>query len=231
MKQLIVSAALLLSALQVGAAEKKVFRISTEQTDLILQVGDNGRLYQTYLGKKLLNDGDIQNFDWDIYAGTDASVSQRGWEVYSGSGNEDYFEPAIAVTHNDGNNSTYLYYVSSSTAAVDGGTQTTINLRDDKYPVEVSLHYVAYPKENVIKTWSEIKHQEKRPVTLTTYASTMLYFNSSSYYLTEFSSDWAKEAQMSSQQLQFGKKVIDTKLGSRAAMHTHPFFEVGPSVL
>ena len=207
MKQLIVSAALLLSALQVGAAEKKVFRISTEQTDLIFQVGDNGRLYQTYLGKKLLNDGDIQNFDWDIYAGTDASVSQRGWEVYSGSGNEEFFEPAIAITHNDGHNSTYLYYVSSSTAAVEGGTQTTINLRDDKYPVEVSLHYVAYPKENVIKTWSEIKHQEKRPVTLTTYASTMLYFNSSSYYLTEFSSDWAKEAQMSSQQLQFGKKV------------------------
>ena len=55
----------------------------------------------------------------------------------------------------------------------------------------------------------------------------MLYFNNSSYYLTEFSSDWAKEAQMSSQQLQFGKKVIDTKLGSRAAMHTHPFFELG----
>jgi alpha-galactosidase len=55
----------------------------------------------------------------------------------------------------------------------------------------------------------------------------MLYFNEPTYYLTEFSSDWAREAQMSSQQLQFGKKVIDTKLGSRAAMHTHPFFEVG----
>ena len=227
MKQLIVSAALLLSALQVGAAEKKVFRISTEQTDLILQVGDNGRLYQTYLGKKLLNESDIQNLSWDIHAGSDGSVSKRGWEVYSGSGNEEYFEPAIAVTHNDGNNSTYLYYVSSSTEAVDGGTKTTINLRDDQYPVEVALHYVAYPKENVIKTWSEIKHQEASPVILSTYASTMLYFNSTSYYLTEFSSDWAKEAQMSSQQLQFGKKVIDTKLGSRAAMHTHPFFEVG----
>ena len=46
-------------------------------------------------------------------------------------------------------------------------------------------------------------------------------------YLTEFSSDWAKEAQMSTQPLLFGKKVIDTKLGSRAAMHTHPFFELG----
>jgi len=227
MKQLLVSGALLLAAMQVNAVEKKVFRISTEQTDLILQVGDNGRLYQTYLGEKLLNDADIQNFAWDVHAGSDGSISQRGWEVYSGSGNEDYFEPAIAITHNDGHNSTYLYYVSSTTQPVEGGVHTTINLRDDQYPVDVTLHYIAYQKENVIKTWSEIKHQEKRPVTLNTYASTMLYFNCPSYYLTEFSSDWAKEAQMSSQQLQFGKKVIDTKLGSRAAMHTHPFFEVG----
>lgn len=59
------------------------------------------------------------------------------------------------------------------------------------------------------------------------YASTMLYFSGNEYYLTEFSSDWAKEAQMSTQPLLFGKKVIDTKLGSRAAMHTHPFFELG----
>ena len=157
---------------------------------------------------------------------TEVSVSADG-KYQSGSGNEDYFEPAVAITHNDGNTSTYLYYVSSSTSPVEGGTQTTINLRDDKYPVDVTLHYVAYPKENVIKTWSEIKHQEKKPIILSTYASTMLYFCRSSYYLTEFSSDWAKEARMSDQQLQFGKKVIDTKLGSRAAMHTHPFFEVG----
>lgn len=227
MKKILFAGALTLAALQMNAEESKVIRISTDQTDLILKVGENGRLYQTYLGEKLLHEADVNRFSWDIHAGSDGSISQRGWEVYSGSGNEDYFEPAVAITHNDGNTSTYLYYVSSSTSPVEGGTQTTINLRDDKYPVDVTLHYVAYPKENVIKTWSEIKHQEKKPIILSTYASTMLYFCRSSYYLTEFSSDWAKEARMSCQQLQFGKKVIDTKLGSRAAMHTHPFFEVG----
>ena len=227
MKKILFAGALTLVALQMNAEESKVIRISTDQTDLILKVGENGRLYQTYLGEKLLHEADVNRFSWDIHAGSDGSISQRGWEVYSGSGNEDYFEPAVAITHNDGNTSTYLYYVSSSTSPVEGGTQTTINLRDDKYPVDVTLHYVAYPKENVIKTWSEIKHQEKKPIILSTYASTMLYFCRSSYYLTEFSSDWAKEARMSSQQLQFGKKVIDTKLGSRVAMHTHPFFEVG----
>lgn len=209
------------------AAEPKTIRIATDQTDLVLSVGDNGRLYQVYFGEKLRHASDLEKLPWSIHAGSDGSVSQRGWEVYSGSGNEDYFEPAIAVTHSDGNPSTYLYYVSSTSKPVDGGTQTDIVLRDDQYPFTVTLHYVAYEAENVIKTWSDISHEEKGIVTLTAYASTMLYFNRPAYYLTEFSGDWAKEVQMSSQRLQFGKKVIDTKLGSRAAMHTSPFFEVG----
>ena len=226
-KTLLATALACISLSEADAAEQRFIRIATDNTDLILQVAPNGRLYQSYFGEKLLHENDVENLLWDIHAGSDGSVSQRGWEVYGGSGNEDYFEPAIAVTHSDGNPSTYLYYVSSSTQQVDGGTQTTINLRDDKYPVDVTLHYVAYPKENVIKTWSEIKHQEKKPVYLSRYASTMLYFNRTAYYLTEFSGDWAKEMQMSTQQLQPGKKILDTKLGSRAAMHMQPFFEVG----
>ena len=210
-----------------GSMAQKSIRISTDQTDLVLQVPENGRLYQVYLGPKLLHEQEFSNFPWFVHPASDGSVSRRGWEVYSGSGNEEYYEPAIGITHADGNPCTYLYYVSHESKAIEGGTETIIRLRDDQYPVDVTLHYLAYARENVIKTWSEIQHQEKKPITLFTYASTMLYFNRTRYYLTEFSSDWAKEAQMSSQQLQFGKKVIDTKLGSRAAMHTHPFFEVG----
>lgn len=96
------------------AAEKKIIRISTDQTDLVLQVAENGRLYQTYLGEKLLHEAELENLDWRIHPASDASVSTRGWEVYSGSGNEDFFEPAVGITHSDGNSSTWLYYVSSS---------------------------------------------------------------------------------------------------------------------
>ena len=209
------------------SGEQNVIRIATDNTDLVLKVGPNKRVYQTYLGPKLLHESDLQNLSWSQHAGSDGSVSTRGWEVYSTSGNEDFFEPALGITHADGNMTTYLYYVDSSQEEVSGGVHTRINLKDDKYPVNVTLNYVAYPKENVIKTWTEISHNEKNPITLSQYASVMLYFNEPQYWLTEFSSDWAKEAQMSSQQLQFGKKVIDTKLGSRAAMHTHPFFEIG----
>ena len=38
-----------------------------------------------------LNEQDLKNL----------SGSSRGWEVYPGSGGEDYFEPAFAIQHND----------------------------------------------------------------------------------------------------------------------------------
>lgn len=202
-------------------------RIGTDNIDLILKVGDNGRLYQTYLGPRLLRPADAANLDWPVVAGADGSVSRRGWEAYGTSGSEDFFEPALAVTHADGNATTYLYFRGVETTRVDGGTHTRVSLADDKYPLSVTLHYVAYDREDVIKTWTEISHKEKKPVTLSRYASAMLYFRSGSYWLTEFASDWAREAQMQSQRLQFGKKIVDTKLGSRAAMVAQPFFELG----
>ena len=228
MKKLLVLLMALFTLAQVDAQEKNVIRIATDNTDLILQVAPNGRLYQAYLGDKLLNEKDINNFSPYVKGGSDGSVSTRGWEVYPCSGAEDYFEPAFAIQHNDGNMTSIFKYVSSESKKLDNNvTETIISLKDDVYPVEAKLHYVTFAKENVIKAWTEIRHMEKKPVTITQYASNMLYFESPRYVLTEFSGDWAKEVQMSSQDLKFGKKIIDTKLGSRAAMHAYPFFEIG----
>lgn len=203
-------------------------RISTEQTDLLLRKAPNGRLYQVYLGPKLRHEGDFGHFSPYIRPGSDGSAAARGWEVYITSGMEDCFEPALAVTHADGNMSTLLKFVSSETKAIDGNaTETIVDLKDDFYPLTVRLHYVAYAKENVIKAWTEISHTEKAPVRLSRYASSILYFERPAYYLTEFHGDWAQEMTMKHQQLQFGRKEIDTRLGSRAAMYAYPFFELG----
>ena len=155
MKKIFLLLIVFFAYLQVNAENRKTIRVSTNN------------LYQSYLGSKLLNEEDIVSLP--SASGKDASVN--GWEVYAGSGAEDYFEPAVAITHNDGNPCTILRYVSSESKAVEGGTETIIRLRDDQYPVDVTLHYVAYPKEDVIKTWSEISHQEKKPVMLSRYSS------------------------------------------------------------
>ena len=219
--------ALMAMAMATTAVDAQTVRVSTNNTDLVLKVSPKGRLYQVYFGDKLKNAADYDNLTWNTYAASDGAVSTRGHEVYAGSGNEDYFDPAVAITHADGNMTTYLYYKGVETKAIDGGTETIITLQDNKYPDTVKLHYAAYNKENVIKAWTEISHNEKNPVTLWRYSSTMLYFDASKYFLTSYHSDWAKEGQPETVQLTAGKKIIDTKLGTRAAMHTEPFFELG----
>ena len=101
MKKLLATLLILVACIHVNAQESRQIRISTDRTDLILEVAPDGRLYQSYLGDRLLNEQDLKNL----------SGSSRGWEVYPGSGGEDYFEPAVAITNNDGNLSTILRYV------------------------------------------------------------------------------------------------------------------------
>ena len=211
---LLISLLLCVAALRTFADEAKTIFVTTDNKALVLKVSGNGRLYQTYLGDKLNREAEYGN------------LGIQG-EAYPCSGAEDYFEPAFAIKHNDGNMTSILKYVSHEVLNGSGQTETVVTLKDDQYPVEVKLHYVAYAKENVFKLWSEISHNEKKPVTISQYASGMLYFKAPNYYLTEFSGDWAKEVNISSQELRFGKKVIDTKLGTRAAMHVSPFFEIG----
>lgn len=229
MKHVSFFALLLLVSVLTLNAQQTVICISTEETDLIFKTAPSGRLYQSYFGKRLMHETDIQSLPYYIARpASDDSVVPRGWEVYPGSGAEDFFEPAFAVRHNDGNLTSILYYRSHQVNEIEPGVvQTVIRLADDSYPLEVTLYYVSFVRENVIKSWTEIRHHEKKPVVLSQYASSMLYFESAAYFLREYSGDWAREAQRSDQELKFGKKIIDTKLGSRAAMHAYPFFQLG----
>ena len=203
---------LCLFTLATAVSADEFIKINTDQVGLVLRAADNGRLYQSYLGKRLANESDLQHLP-------------KGNEAYLTHGMEDYFEPAIEVHHNDANPSSLLKYVSHTSKNVQPGVdETVITLQDDKYPVTVKLHYVAYAKENIIKTFTEISHQEKKPLKLERYASAMLHFSRPAYYLTEFSGDWIYEATMSTTPLNFGKKVLDTKLGARANMFTPPMF-------
>lgn len=209
--KLFVALGLLAFVCKAGAKEQIV--VETGSTSLVFTVGDNGRLYQSYFGKRLT--------DKSEYA-----MLPQGKEAYMTHGMEDYFEPALHITRSDGNPSTLLKYKRHETKACDGGTETVIYLADPVYADEVAMHFVAYAKEDVFKAWTEIFNREKSAITLEKYASSMLHMYAPKYYLTQYNGDWATEAGSHTQELYFGKKVIDTKLGARADMFCQPFFQL-----
>jgi len=195
-----------------GFAQKQRIIIETKNTSLVLNVESNKRVAQTYFGKKL--------------SSSDYELMQGGREVYLTAGMENQFEPAIRMIHADGNPSLELQYVSSSNKKQDNNVgTTTIILKDPVYPVEVMLHYTSYYNEDVIKAWTEIRHNENKPVELTEYASSMLHFNANEYWLTQFHGDWAREMEMVEEKLTNGIKSIESKLGTRTNFYqTQAFF-------
>ena len=188
--------------------------ISTKSTDLIFRVnGRDGRMYQIYFGARLGSP--------DILKQT----RDDGHLAYATFGTDNLFEPAVRATHNDGNPSLELKYISHKTENIDSDVSLTrIFLKDPEYPFEVTLYFKTYADEDIFEQWAEIKHNEKKPVTIFNYASSMLHFDADSYWLTQFHGDWAEEMKMVTNELTPGIKILDTKLGSRAHMYQTPVF-------
>lgn len=208
-------------ALATTGATAQTINIETSTTQMVLKVKSDGRLYQTWLGAPLRSPESINATDMPRTA--TYNMLTKGCEAYPVMGTEDYFEPAFEIRHADGNPTSVFKYVSHK----QEGNETSIVLRDELYPVTLTLHYQTYPEEGIIRQWTEISHEEKGRVELGRYASAMLYFEQDSYWLTQFTSEWAREMKMQSQQLTTGRKVLDSRLGTRSALFTPPFFMVG----
>ena len=192
-------------------AQPKQIIVETSHTSLVFTITGTQRVVQSYIGKKLTP---------EVY-----STLTGGREAYLTAGMENQFEPALRMVHQDGNPSLELRYVTHKSTTVGDTTNTTILLKDPVYPVEVVLHYTAYNNSDVIKTWSEIKHHEKKPLLLTQYASSMLHLNADEYWLTQFHGDWAREMNMAEEKLTNGIKTIESKLGTRTNFYqTQAFF-------
>lgn len=213
----------LLSSLRV--LSQTTIPVETAQFALVLQTDKDNYLHMVYCGKKL-----SQSADYSAIAGTYKFPSDNSGiysHAYTPAGTWNLSEPAIQVTHTDGNPSLDLKYVSHQTNRPDANTTlTTVQLTDPVYKLSVTLFYKTWPQENVIEQWAEITNQEKGPVMMQKYASANLFFPGKSFYLTSFQGQYLKEMQPMEEKLQQGLRTIDTKLGTRAMLMGTPNFMI-----
>ena len=198
------------AALAVSAVE--YIPVTTNNTCLLLKVNDKNKLEQTYFGKSITNGKELTTVDLQTF------------DAYTTFGTNHVFEAALRAIQADGNTSTDLVYVSSSTNRKDNIIHTVISLRDAHYDLFVDIHYNAYQKEDVLEQWVEIRNGQRKNVRLTAFASSDLSFNAPNYYVSQFHGDWSNEMNISEQKLTAGIKMIDSKLGVRAHQFTHPCF-------
>ncbi|SEM75522.1 alpha-galactosidase [bacterium A37T11] len=213
------------SFLSGGALVAQIIPIQTAKQALVLQVNTNKNLGIIYFGKRLGNEAE--------YALASTQYKQAGDytgiynSAYTPAGSRNLLEPAISVTHADGNNSLDLVYVSHGQKKVaEEVTLDSILLKDPVYQFDVTLYYKSYYNEDVVEQWSAISQHEKGPVQLHKFASANLYLKAGSFWLRQYHGDWAREMQPEEAKLTHGIKTLDTKLGTRANLFQPSVFMV-----
>ncbi len=199
--------------------------VETEKNALILQTDKEGRLGIVYFGTRLLNSKEYATLPQQYNFVQDNSGRYNG--AYTPAGTFNLVEPAVQVTHADGNTSLELKYISFETKKIDENVSLiSILLKDPLYADEITLYYKTYFKENVVEQWSVIKNAEKKPVRMQKYASANLYFTAHDYYLMHYNGGWGAEMKPEEDLLSHGIKSIDSKLGTRANLYQPPTFMV-----
>jgi len=216
--------ALMLFTTQVHAQNVNI-SIETKSNALVLQADDKKNLNTIYFGKKLASPAEYELIPSQFKQSSEYTSVLNS--AYTASGSKSLLEPAITVTHADGNNSLDLRYVSHSVKKEnDDVSVLSIVLKDPVYDFQVILNYKSYFKDDVIEQWSVIKHKEKKNVILQKYASANLYLKAGGFWLNQYHGDWAKEMQPEESKITHGIKTLDSKLGTRANLFQPSVFMV-----
>lgn len=204
--------ALFLSAWMVAtAAVADVHEISTPNTTLLLRadVGDFPRY--VYYGSHLKSS--------DIAALMETHPQEVA--AYPTYGLDCPSEAAIAVTHADGNMTLDLKVKSVEEKSEGNAVLTVVHMEDPVFPFQLDLCYRAYDDVDVIETWTEMTHQEKKPVQLRLFASGTLPIRRGDVWLSSLYGTWADEGRVCEEPLTPGVKVIRNRDGARNSHTSH----------
>ena len=210
------------ACLSITAKENPLIRVSTDDTEMVMTVAENGNLIHNYYGKKFEN---VLPYQMKKYREQPDNGSGFAPQAFPAYGGYVMISPALKLVHSDGSHTTHLKYVSHSvTKPEDDVTRTEIHLNDPLYNVDLTLTFNAYGKENVITQSATLTNKEDGQLTVENLASTYLPLHADSYYLTHFHGVWATEMQLVEEQLQPGIKSVESKRGVQATQTANPAF-------
>ena len=205
-KTLFIAGAMLLAASHLSAWNGEVV-ITTPNTALILHADEGKDLRMDYYGAKtatlqqLRDAGDAFDFPALPAFGTVDMIHV----------------PAIQVQHANGDQNLELHVTGYAVADEGSAVVHTFTMQDKLLPVAVNVCYKAYKTVDIIETWTEISHQEKKAITLKRYDSGHLTLRRGDVWLTHLHGNWAAETDMTQEPLTRGLQVIRNSDGARNA--------------
>ena len=187
--------------------------VSTPNTSLLLHANEGEDLRFAYFGDRIEENQIHQIHDaWD-------GLNRTAYPTFGSPANQLF---ALQAVHADGNWTTDLTVDQVETTEEDNAKLTAITLKDKAYPFQVKLYYRAYKDIDMIETWSEISHTEKKTVVLKRFDSGHFMIRRGDVWISHLHGSWGDEAGVTTEPLTPGIKLIENVDGARNAHIDHP---------
>lgn len=203
--------------------ESQLFIIETENTSYILGTCD-GYLNNLYWGEKVLCPQEINRLRICGNTGANRSERKRVFDEYPAFGGKFYDNESLKVTFADGVRETVIKY--DSYVLSDDKKELTIIMKDEVYPLTVSLKYKIYEGLDIIDRCAEIKNEGDDEMTLETFdsANWTLPYNEH-YRLTYMASNCLHEYEVKRCDLGLNTVLLQSKSG-KSNTGNYPYFAV-----
>ena len=125
--------------------------------------------------------------------------------------------PAMIVQHADGDQSLQLRVQRVEQQTGDHAQMAIIHLKDIRQPFNVRVFFRAWQNTDIIETWTEIIHHEKKNVRLQRFDSGVLSVDGENPHLLHLHGNWAAEGVPTVEPLTRGMKTVRNSDGARNA--------------
>ena len=201
--------------------KKKLWVLQGGEATYALGVNERGELQHLYWGKRMGAEdfGGAHSLpEWSSFDLSTATTPQE----YPGWGAGLYAEPSLKATFANGNREVVLHYVDHQLK----NDNLEITLKDEGSPLLVHLHYRVYADSSIIERSARIENRTSEAVTLESAQSAAWTLPPSrSYRLHYLTGRSAGEWQLQSENLQVGKRVIESRRGS-TGNEANPWFAI-----
>ncbi len=181
--------------------------IETPTIQLLLHADEGQDLRMAYFGSKTATMQEVRD------AGDDINFS-----ALPAFGTVDMIHlPAIQIEHANGDQNLELRVENVELKDEANAKTHVFTMQDKLMPVTVKVFYKAYKNVDIIETWTEFTHQEKKAVTLKRYDSGHLTIRRGNVWMTHLHGDWASETDITQEPLTRGLQIIRNSDGARNA--------------
>lgn len=194
--------------------------VETRSAAYALGVDGEGRLCHRYWGARLPDPADYPPVapgrPWAAFN----PPSQLAREEYPAEGEGKFIEPCLKLAFADGTRDLRLRF----DGAEAGGDELVVQLRDERYPLRVTLRYAASSAHDLVERRATIANEGDAPVTVERAWSACWHLpRGDGYRLTHLTGRWFDEARIRRDPLAHGVTALESRRITSSHHHA-PWF-------